>query len=310
MRRAQKGIRLSYIVACSTIIVYHLTLRSYSHSTPRPPPVSSSPASPITVSHSRFGSLQLYVDDRSPRRLAIAYRALQLVPMSFTNYAAQTETAPHLQFPLFHPAPSGLENMMPFPPRDEVMRGALTPPSFTISDDDRTLTPPSPTMDLSDEELDLQPALKKYKPTKPAGDMDKKVQFHPMKVVTMVPYLEGPKLWKLVPIKQRADEDGILYPKYWGTLAYRKKLKAHVLRRYVKQGCKCKKDDDGKDDVCFYCSRVHQMVMLKTHQRDEDDLGMKLDIKKCSALLCALDLQGMPPAKPMHKRKSMRPFFS
>ena len=104
MRRAQKGIRLSYIVACSTTIVYHLTLRSYSHSTPRPPPVSSSPASPITVSHSRFGSLQLYVDDRSPRRLAIAYRALQLVPMSFTSYAAQTETAPHLQFPLFHPS--------------------------------------------------------------------------------------------------------------------------------------------------------------------------------------------------------------
>ena len=220
--------------------------------------------------------------------------------MSFTSYAAQTETAPHLQFPLFHSAPSGLENMMPFPPRDEVMRGALTPPSSTLS----------PSMDVSDDELGLQPALKKYKPAKPAGDVEKKVQFHPMKAVKMATYLEGPKRWKLVPIKQRADEDGILYPKYWGALAYRKKLKAHFLRRYVKQGCKCKKGDDGKDDVCFYCSRVHQTVMLKNHQRDEDDLGMKLDIKKCSALLCALDLHGMPPAKPMHKRKGMRTFFS
>eukprot|EP00959_Pyramimonas_sp_CCMP1952_P252167 5269047-Pyramimonas_sp.AAC.1 len=73
-------------------------------------------------------------------------------------------------------------------------------------------------MDLSDDELGLQPALKTYKPAMPAGDMEKKVQFHPMKSVKMVPYLEGPTPWKLAQIKQRADEDGILYPQYWGTL--------------------------------------------------------------------------------------------
>ena len=70
------------------------------------------------------------------------------------------------------------------------------------------------------------------------------------------------------------------------------------------------KDDEEKDCVCFYCSRVHTRVMMKNHQRDEADLGMKLDITSCSALCCALDLRGMPPASPMHGRKGFERFFS
>ena len=78
----------------------------------------------------------------------------------------------------------------------------------------------------------------------------------------------------------------------------------------MEKGCNCKKDNEEKDSVCSYCSRVHSRVMLKNHQRDEDDLGMKLDITSCSALCGALDLRGMPPAAPMHARKGLERFFS
>ena len=84
---------------------------------------------------------------------------------------------------------------------------------------------------------------------------------------------------------------------------HHKKIKARCLRRYVEQGCTCKKDNKGKDTVCLYCCHVHTRVMLKNHQRDEDDLGMKVDITLCSALCRALDLRGVPPAAPVRARK-------
>ena len=223
--------------------------------------------------------------------------------MSFTSYVAQAECAPHLQFPLFHPAPSGLAQHMPFPPMP-FMKGAprSPPPSFTLS----------PSIEFSsDEELDLlEPALKKHKAAKP--DVPKRVQFHPFKTVLNLMYTEvpGSKRWRPVPIRQRADEDGILYPRYWAKLAHNRLMHKLSLRSYVEKGCTCKKDNEEKDCVCSYCSRVHFSVMLKNHQRDEDDLGMKLDITSCSALCGALDLRGMPPAAPMHARKGLERFFS
>ena len=223
--------------------------------------------------------------------------------MSFTSYVAQAECAPHLQFPLIHPAPSSLAQHVSFPPKP-FMKGAprSPPPSFTLS----------PSIEFSsDEELDLlEPALKKHKAAKP--DVPKRVQFHPFKTVFNLMYTEvpGSKQWRPVPIRQRADEDGILYPRYWATLAHHKRMHKRAMRSYVETGCKCKKDNEEKDSVCFYCSRVHSRVMLKNHQRDEDDLGMKLDITSCSALCGALDLRGLPPAPPMHARKGFSRFFS
>ena len=212
--------------------------------------------------------------------------------MSFTSYAAQAECAPHLQFPLMHPAPSGLAQHMPFPPKP-FMEGAprSNPPSFTLS----------PSIEFaSGEELDLlEPAMKKHKAAKP--DVPKRVQFHPFKLVLMVIQTEVPesKQWRKVPIRsQRADEDGVLYPRYWAKLAHHKNEHKKAMRSYVEQGCRCKKDNGGKDSVCHYCSRVHSRVMLKNHERDEDDLGMKLGITSCSALCAALDLRGLPPASP------------
>ena len=113
-----------------------------------------------------------------------------------------------------------------------------------------------------------------------------------------------------MPIRQRADEDCILYRRHWAKVKFNKMIHKRQMRSYVEQGCKCKKDDEEKDCVCFYCSRVHTRVMMKNHQRDEDDLGLKLDISSCSALCCALDLRGMPPASPMHGRKGFERFFS
>ena len=78
----------------------------------------------------------------------------------------------------------------------------------------------------------------------------------------------------------------------------------------MEEGCNCKKDNEEKDSVCCYCSRVHSRVMLKNHERAEDDLGMKLDITSCSASCGALDLRGFPPASPMHARKGFSRFFS
>ena len=63
------------------------------------------------------------------------------------------------------------------------------------------------------------------------------------------------------------------------------------------------------NSVCSMSWAVHSRVMLKNHQRDEDDIGMKLDITLCSALCSALDLRGMPPAAPMHARKGFKRFF-
>ena len=231
--------------------------------------------------------------------------------MSFTSYVAQAECAPHLQFPLFHPAPSGLEQHLPFPPKPFMTNAPPSapplfppraPPSFTYS----------PSVDFSsDEELGLlEPAMKKQKVTKPYEP--KRVQFHTFKTVYTLTYtaLPGSKPWRLVPIRQRADEDGIFYPSYWAKLRHHKKIKARCLRRYVEQGCTCKKDNKGKDTVCLYCCHVHSRVMLKNHQRDEDDIGMKVDITLCSALCRALDLRGMPPAAPLHARKGFQRFFS
>ena len=214
---------------------------------------------------------------------------------SFTSYAAQQQCAPQLQFPLFHPAPKGLGQVMPYPPMPIEITGAprSAPSSFTLSDEE----PPS------DEELDSpEPELKKHKAAK--LDVPKRVQFHPFMTVKLLPYTEvpGSKGWKRVPIRQRADEDGILYARHWGRVKHNKMLHKREMMRYVEQGCKCKKDDEEKDCVCMYCSRVHTRVMLKNHQRDEDDLGMKLDITSCSTLCGALDLRGMPPASPMHGR--------
>ena len=223
--------------------------------------------------------------------------------MSFTSYAAQVECAPHLQFPLFHPAPSGLAQHMPFPPQPFTKDAPpRAPPSSTLS----------PSIDFSsDEELDLlEPALKKHKAVKP--NVPKRVQFHPFKRTFYLTYtaMPGSKPWRLLPIRQRADEDGILYPSYWARLAHRKQMKFRSFRLYVEQGCKCKKDNQGKDSVCFYCSRVHSHVMLKNHQRDEDDIGMKLDITSLSALCSALDLRGMPLPAQMQARKGFETFFS
>ena len=219
--------------------------------------------------------------------------------MSFTSYVAQAECAPHLQFPLFHPAPAGLEQHLPFPPKPFMTNAPPSapplfppraPPSFTYS----------PSVDFSsDEELDLlEPALKKHKATKP--DVPKRVQFRPFKTVFNLMYTEVPvsTQWRPVPIRQRADEDGILYPWYWAKLAHNKRMRKRAMRSYVEEGCNCKKDNEEKDSVCFYCSRVHSRVMLKNHQRDEDDLGMKPDVTSCSALCGALDLRGLPPAAP------------
>eukprot|EP00959_Pyramimonas_sp_CCMP1952_P467786 9492177-Pyramimonas_sp.AAC.1 len=182
-----------------------------------------------------------------------------------------------------------------FPPR--------APPSFTCS---------SPSMGFSsDEELDLlEPALKKHKAGKP--NVPKRAQLHTFKTVFNLMYTEWPgsKPWRLVPIRQRADEDGILCPSYWARLAHHKKMKTRSIRRRVEQGCNCQKDNEGKGAVCFYRSRVHSHVMLKNHQRDEDDIGMMLDITLCSALRSALDLRGMPPAAPMHGRNVFKRFFS
>ena len=75
---------------------------------------------------------------------------------SFTSYAAQQQCAPQLQFPLFHPAPQGLGQAMPYPPMPIEITGAprSAPSSFTLSDEE----PPS------DEELDSpEPELKKHK---------------------------------------------------------------------------------------------------------------------------------------------------
>ena len=218
--------------------------------------------------------------------------------MSFTSYAAQAECAPHLEFPLFHPAPSGLAQSMPFPPQPFMKGVPRSNPSFPLS----------PSIEFSsDEELDdlLEPARKKHKAAKPdIPQLPKRVQFHPFKTVfnLMSTEVPGSKQWKPVPIRQRADEDGILYPKYWAKLAHHKSIHKRCLRSYVEQGCRCKKDNEEKDSVCFYCSRVHSRVMLKNHQRDEDDLGMKLDITSCSALCGALDLRGLPPASPRCSR--------
>lgn len=169
-------------------------------------------------------------------------------------------------------------------------------PSFTLS----------PSIEFSsDEELDdlLEPARKKHKAAKP--DVAKCVQFQPFVTVVTLKYTEvpGSKEWRRVPIRQRADEDGILYPRYWAKLAHHKRHHKLCLRSYVEQGCNCK-----MDSVCYYCSRVHFGVMLKNHQRDEDDLGMKLTT--ISALCDALDLRGLPPAAPKHVRKRGPGFFS
>ena len=234
--------------------------------------------------------------------LTFAMSQEQMLSFSFTSYVAQQECAPHLQFPLFHPAPTGLEQLMPYPP---MPTGAprSPPSSFTLSDEDPPFS--------SDEELDPpEPELKKHKAAK--LDVPKRVQFHPFMTVMHLVYTEvpGSKGWKRVPIRQRADEDGILYPRHWAKVKFIKMIRKRSMRSYVEQGCKCKKDDEEKDCVCFYCSRVHTRVMMKNHQRDEDDLGMKLDITSCSALCCALDLRGMPPASPMHGRKGFERFFS
>ena len=191
---------------------------------------------------------------------------------------------------------------MPFPPKPS-MQGPTrsNPPSFTLS----------PSIEFSsDEELDdlLEPARKKHKAAKP--DVPKCVQFHPCVTVVRLMYAEvpGSKPWKLVPIRQRADEDGILYPKYWAKLAHHKTTHKLCLRSFVEQGCNCRKDKEGKDSVCFYCARVHSAVMVKNHLRDEDDLGMKLTT--VSPLCDALDLRGLPPAAPKHARKRGPGFFS
>ena len=233
----------------------------------------------------------------------------------FTSYVARAEWVPDLHFPLFHSAPSGLEQHMPFPPKRHILHPAPSdleqhifhpahsslnaPPSFTLSD--------TPSMDFSsDEELEIvEPTPKKHKAFK--SYVPKRVQFNPFKKVLILTYTElpGSKPWKLLPIKQRADEDGILYPHYWAKLKHHKKMVRDAKRGYVKQGCNCKKDNEGKDSVCYYCSRLHSRIMLKTHERDEDDLGMKLDINSCSALCKALDLHGMPPAAPTRERTNL-----
>ena len=176
--------------------------------------------------------------------------------MLFTSSVAQEDCAPHLQFPLIHPAPSGLALHMPFPPKP-FMKGAprSPPPSFTLS----------PSIEFSsDEELDLlEPALKKHEAAKP--DVPKSVQFHPFKTVFNLMYTEvpGSKQWRPVPIRQRADEDGILYPRHWAKVKFIKMIRKRTMRSFVEQGCMCKKDDEEKDCVCFYCSKVHTRVMIK-----------------------------------------------
>ena len=233
-----------------------------------------------------------------PAQVGLTFAILGEGLMSFTSYVAQAECAPHLQFPLIHPAPSGLALHMPFPPKPFMKGAPRSPrsecPSFTLS----------PSIEFSsDEELDLlEPALKKHKAAKP--DVPKRVQFHPFKTVFNLMYTEVPvsTQWRPVPIRQGADEDGILYPRYWAKLAHHKRIHKRAMRSYVEEGCICKEDNEGKDSVCFYCSRVHSRIMLKNHQRDEDDLGMKLDITSCSASCVALDLRGLPPASPMHAR--------
>ena len=163
----------------------------------------------------------------------------------------------------------------------------------------------------SDEEFGLlEPSMKKQKVSKPYEP--KRVQFHTFKTVYNLRYtaLPGSKPWRLVPIRQRADEDGILYPTYWDKLRHHKQVRARCLRRYVAQGCTCEKDNEGKDTVCLYCCHVQPRLLLKNHQRDEDDIGMKVDITLCSALCRALDLRGVPPAPPLQARPGFQLFFS
>ena len=49
--------------------------------------------------------------------------------MLFTSSVAQEDCAPHLQFPLIHPAPSGLAQHMPFPPSPFMKGAPRSPPA-------------------------------------------------------------------------------------------------------------------------------------------------------------------------------------